>query len=236
MLEEVEQERDEANNLVSQLQEELKNTKEILKNNQMNLIEPLQNRITDLERLVEEKEGDIKKRYKRKLRKYKREIEIERSINEKLKDKLSKNQTKLREDHYPSRLYHIDTISNGEETEDLNKSKKYASENENKRYLSNKASDNRITQIKNKNHIIVKNIDEKCEVEIDKSQLCNPIYTTSTQKPNPQNSQTVRRNKSQTLTGNRALNIEELFRNNTPSHMSTHKNLREYLMKIETSM
>lgn len=114
----------------------------------MNLIDPLQNRIIELEKLVEEKEGDIKKRYKRKLRKYKREIEIERSINEKLKDKLSKNQTKFREENCPGRLYHIDTISNGEETEELNKSKKYISENENKRYLSNKASDNRITQTK----------------------------------------------------------------------------------------
>lgn len=46
---------------------------------------------------------------------------------------------------------------------------------------------------------------------------------------------TVRRNKSQTLTGNRALNIEGLFRNNTPSHMSTQKNLRDYLLKIETT-
>lgn len=135
------------NNQVKQLQDELNNTKEILKNNQMNLIDPLQNRIVELEKLVEEKEGDIKKRYKRKLRKYKREIEIERSINEKLKDKLAKNQTKFREENCPGRLYHIDTISNGEETEELNKSKKL-SENENKRYLSNKASDNRITQTK----------------------------------------------------------------------------------------
>jgi hypothetical protein len=47
---------------------------------------------------------------------------------------------------------------------------------------------------------------------------------------------TVRRNKSQTLTGNRALNIEELFKNNnTPSHLSTQKNLRDYLLKVETT-
>ena len=107
MLEEVEQERDEAKNYIKQLEEELNNTKEILKNNQMNLIDPLQNRILELESIVEEKEGDIKKRYKRKLRKYKREIEIERSINEKLKEKLSKHQTKFREESGPGLLYHI---------------------------------------------------------------------------------------------------------------------------------
>ena len=43
-------------------------------------------------------------------------------------------------------LYHIDSISNGDEAEDLNRSKKYISENENKRYLGNKISDNRKSQ------------------------------------------------------------------------------------------
>ena len=59
----------------------------------------------------------------------------------------------------------------------------------------------------------------------------NPKNATSDHAEVP-DVRTVRRNKSQTLTGNRALNIEELFRNNTPSHMSTQKNLRDYLVKI----
>lgn len=63
--------------------------------------------------------------------------------------------------------------------------------------------------------------------------MTNPVYNTSDNRE--VNARTIRRNKSQTLTGNRALNIEELFRNDTPSNMSTQKNLKDYLLKIETS-
>lgn len=60
MLEEVEQERDEFKNYAKKVEQELKKTKEILHNNQLNLIEPLQNKIQGLEKLLDEKEGDIK--------------------------------------------------------------------------------------------------------------------------------------------------------------------------------
>lgn len=40
---------------------------------------------------MDQKEADIKKRYKWKLRKYKREIEMERQINQRLKSKISRD-------------------------------------------------------------------------------------------------------------------------------------------------
>lgn len=98
MLDEVEQERDAAKNYAKKLESDLKKTKEILQNNQLNLIDPLQKKITELEAKLDEKEADIKKRYKWKLRKYKREIEMEKKINHKLKSKLSRDHSRHRED------------------------------------------------------------------------------------------------------------------------------------------
>lgn len=99
MLDEFEQERDNAREYAKKLEADLAKTKEVLKNNQLNLIEPLQNKIIELEKLVEEKEADIKKRYKWKLRKYKREIEMERKINQKLKSKLSRSNSRVKKDN-----------------------------------------------------------------------------------------------------------------------------------------
>lgn len=81
MLDEIEQERDSTKAYATKLEAELKKTKDILQNNQLNLIEPLQKKIMDLEKIVDQKEADIKKRYKWKLRKYKREIEMERKVD-----------------------------------------------------------------------------------------------------------------------------------------------------------
>lgn len=180
------------------------------------------------------RKATLNKRYKRKLRKYKREIEIERKINEKLKSKLSLFQPNAREDNNFGRLYNIETTSYGDDNEAYNRSKKYLAENENKRYLSNKGENNRISS-KNMQVMKTRMDDDEPELEFVQNQNCNSKYI-STETTTIQNNQTVRRNKSQTLTGNRALNIEDLIRNNTPSHMSTHKNLREYLMKIEPTM
>lgn len=119
MIDEVEQERDEAKELVARLQDDLMRTKEILQNNQLNLIDPLQNKIIELEKMVNENEADIKKRYKRKLRKYKREIELEQRINAQLKDKLSRHQSKRREESL-GRLYNLETSSYNDENEDVN--------------------------------------------------------------------------------------------------------------------
>lgn len=60
MLDEIEQERDASQAYARKLEAELAKTKEILQNNQLNLIEPLQNKIAELEKIVEEKESDIK--------------------------------------------------------------------------------------------------------------------------------------------------------------------------------
>jgi predicted nucleic acid-binding Zn-ribbon protein len=98
MLDEFEQERDNAREYAKKLETDLAKTKEVLKNNQLNLIEPLQSKIIELEKMVEEKEADIKKRYKWKLRKYKREIEMERKINQKLKSKLSRSNSRVKKE------------------------------------------------------------------------------------------------------------------------------------------
>lgn len=98
MIDEIEQERDSSQNYAKKLETELSKTKDILQSNQLNLIEPLQNKIIQLEKIVEEKEADIKKRYKWKLRKYKREIEMEKKVNQKLKSKLSRDHSRHRED------------------------------------------------------------------------------------------------------------------------------------------
>lgn len=107
----MEQERDHAHNYAKKIEAELKKTKEVsllspiptfqvLQKNQLNLIEPLQNKIAELEIIVDQKEADIKKRYKWKLRKYKREIEMERQINLRLKSKISRENstTKFRDE------------------------------------------------------------------------------------------------------------------------------------------
>jgi hypothetical protein len=52
----------------------------------------------ELERIVDQNEADIKKRYMWKLRKYKREIEMERQINQRLKSKVSRDNSKNRDD------------------------------------------------------------------------------------------------------------------------------------------
>lgn len=222
MLDEIEQERDDARAEVKRLEGELKKANETLQNNQLNLIEPLQNKIQELESIVDDKEADIKKRYKRKLRKYKREIEIERKINEKLKGKISRHQSKTREEGSFAKLYNVETTS-------------YGDENENKRYLSSKTDKNRKSRKKIKAAIAPPEDCDNYDDGLDINTSKNLAYNTAVDKENIQPNQTVRRNKSQTLTGNRALKLGELLRNNTPAHMSTHKNLRDYLLKIETS-
>lgn len=138
MIEEMEQERDDARDQVRNLQKELVKTQEIIHQNQLNLIDPLQNKIQQLEKIVDEKEADIKKRYKRKLRKYKREIEVQARIIDQLKSKVSKHQSKRREESSLGKMYNIETSSYGDENEDinigLNRTKKYTLEQENKRY------------------------------------------------------------------------------------------------------
>jgi hypothetical protein len=49
--------------------------------------------------IVDENESEIKKRYKWKLRKYKREIDMEKKINQKLKSKLSRTNSQSRRDN-----------------------------------------------------------------------------------------------------------------------------------------
>jgi phage host-nuclease inhibitor protein Gam len=98
MIDEIEQERDNAQSYAKKLESELAKTKEVLHSNQLNLIEPLQNKIQELEKIVDQKEADIKKRYKWKLRKYKREIEMEKKINQRLKSKISRGNSANRDE------------------------------------------------------------------------------------------------------------------------------------------
>lgn len=189
MLDEVEQERDNAVELSHKLETELEKVKEELSNNQLNLIKPLQTKIEELEKIVEEKESDIKIRYKWKLRKYKREIEMEKQINQRLKAKLHRRKSKTKDYMTQS------DFMGSQKTKNHRKSKKRLAA------VESKIND------ENVNSLNVSNF-----------------------------SNTMRRNKSQTLNGNRVLNMEELLKNNnTPSQMNTQKNLKDYFLKFETT-
>jgi hypothetical protein len=65
----------------------------------------------ELERIVDQNEADIKKRYMWKLRKYKREIEMERQINQRLKSKVSRDNSKNRDESSLGRLSSMLTLS-----------------------------------------------------------------------------------------------------------------------------
>ena len=189
MLDELEQERDNVADYAKKLEAELQKTKEILNKNQLNLIEPLQEKISQLEKIVGEKESDIKKRYKWKLRKYKREIDMEKQINQRLKSQLARDQSKSK--NYKTFNQYVDSRS----VEKHRKSKKKL-----------QAVDSKIN-----------------------NENVNILNATSF-------STTMRRNKSQTLNGNRALNMDELLKNNnTPSQMNTQKNLKDYFLKFDST-
>lgn len=188
MLDEMEQERDNAIDYAKKVDLELQKTKDVLNKNQLNLIEPLHNKIAELEKIVDEKEADIKKRYKWKLRKYKREIDMERQINQRLKTQIARDQSKA---------------------------KNYKTFNQ---FVDSKNSENK----KSKKKFV--NADSKIYDE-----NVNIMNSTCL-------STTMRRNKSQTLNGNRALNMDELLKNNnTPSQMNTQKNLKDYFIKFDST-
>lgn len=77
----VENEREQARFYAKELEMELQNTQHDLCENKVNLLEPLKSRLVDLEQLIHEKEQKVKRAYKRKLRRCKRELENERKIN-----------------------------------------------------------------------------------------------------------------------------------------------------------
>jgi hypothetical protein len=59
----------------------LQRTRDDLTHNHVNLIEPLKARLADLENLIQEKEQKVKRNYKRKLKRCKKELENEKKIN-----------------------------------------------------------------------------------------------------------------------------------------------------------
>lgn len=64
----LENEREQARFYAKELEQELKQTKEDLKDNHFNLIEPLKKRLFELESIIQEKEHRVKRSYKKKLR------------------------------------------------------------------------------------------------------------------------------------------------------------------------
>ena len=52
-----------------------------MRDNKVNLIEPLKERLSELEQMVQNKEQKVKKNYRRKLRKCRKELENEKKIN-----------------------------------------------------------------------------------------------------------------------------------------------------------
>lgn len=124
-------------------------------------------------------------RYKWKLRKYKREMEMEKQINNRLKSQLKK---------YGSTSKHHLSSSDFCESQSIKNYKK-----------SSKKS---MFMADNKENINMAN--------------------------HSNFSSTMRRNKSQTLNGNRVVNMAEFMKNNTPSQVNTQKNLKEYFLKFES--
>lgn len=88
-IEKVENEREHANFYAKELEEELKKTKEALHDNKVNLIDPLKNRLAELDNLIQVKEQKVKRTYKRKLKRVKRELENEKKINVSLAKRIS---------------------------------------------------------------------------------------------------------------------------------------------------
>ena len=76
-----ENEKEEARYYAKQLEKELFNTKQIMHNNKVNLIDPLKQRLFELESMVHEKEQKVRKVYKKKIRKFRKELENEKKIN-----------------------------------------------------------------------------------------------------------------------------------------------------------
>ena len=77
----LENEREQARFYAKELEEELEQTKSVLKNNQTNLIEPLKNRLWELEQCIQNKEDKVRRNYRRKLKKWRKELENEKKIN-----------------------------------------------------------------------------------------------------------------------------------------------------------
>ena len=77
----LENEREQARFYAKELEQELQHTQQDLHENKVNLLGPLKSRLVDLEQLIHDKEQKVKRAYKRKLRRCKRELENERKIN-----------------------------------------------------------------------------------------------------------------------------------------------------------
>jgi hypothetical protein len=77
----LENEREQARFYAKEIEQELKQTKEDLRENQFNLIEPLKKRLYELESIIQEKEHRVKRSYKKRLRRWRKELENEKKIN-----------------------------------------------------------------------------------------------------------------------------------------------------------
>jgi len=78
LIKKLENEREQARFYAKELEHELQLTKNDLHENQIQLIEPLKSRLIELESLIQEKEQKVKKQYRRKLRRWRKELDNEK--------------------------------------------------------------------------------------------------------------------------------------------------------------